>query len=285
MVHTTSRTLLGPLFILAAATSAAGCASSGGAAGTASAGSHKRARGYEIREANTELAEAGAGDVTLEHGVISAEEAQRAVMQRWTALSRCYGEAGEAMTFAGGSVTMRFVVSRTGTTTDVRVAESRLGNFAAERCLIAVGRTVTFPRPQGSATATVDYSLEFRATGELPVMELGAERITSELPGLLSHLAGACAGLGADELMATLYIGARGVVRSVGLATDTAVEPEAAACVAAAIHQWTAPAAAPGGRTIGRTTLALRNADVIAARESPQASRRTRLTSARSRRR
>jgi hypothetical protein len=274
------------LSLLVVAAAVSGCAStSGGRGGIAGGAGAQNGRGYEVREANTELSQSGAGDVQLEHGVIASEAAQEAVMKRWSALTRCYGDAGEAMTFAGGAVTLRFVVKPDGSTSDVRVADSRLGNFAVERCLITVGRTVAFPRPEGGAEATVDYTLEFRSTGETPVMELATAPVAAELPSLMANVAVACPNLGADELSMTLYIGPRGAVRSVGFASAEAVDADALACVATAVHQWTIPTAAPGGRTIGRVTMPLRSQDLIAAREAPQASRRVRLTTARSRRR
>jgi hypothetical protein len=205
--------------------------------------------------------------------VISQEAAQAAVMERWKELTRCYGEAGPAMGFAGGSVTLRFVVEGDGAITDVRVIESLLGSYPVERCLVNEGKTVRFPRPQGNATAQVDYTLEFRSTGAMGVMELVAEELTSDLPDLHARLAIACQRLGADELRATLYIDATGAVRSVGLASPAALDEEAGACVAGAISRWKVRLPQVQGG-VGRVTLPLRSGDLVAQRDAGAAMKR-----------
>jgi hypothetical protein len=216
--------------------------------------------------------------ISLERGVISQEAAQEAVMARWKDLTRCYGEAGNAMGFAGGPVTLRFLVDGKGVITDVRVLETQLGNFEVERCLIRVGRGVQFPRPQGNATAQVDYTLEFRSTGAIAVMELAPEELTTSLPGLFAQVAGACDQLGADEVAATLYIDAAGRVRSVGLASAGAVDEAAATCVATAIKGWNVRLSAVQGG-VGRVTVPVRGADVMASRDlGPQMKRYSRAS-------
>jgi len=84
--------------------------------------------GYQVREAS-EANDTDGLQISLEHGVITQEAAQEAVMARWKDLTRCYGQAGPAMGFAGGAVTMRFVVDGRGDTTDVRIVDSQLGHF------------------------------------------------------------------------------------------------------------------------------------------------------------
>lgn len=236
--------------------------------------------GFEVREATDPTDNTDTSDlqVSLQHGVIGQDAAQEAIMARWSELTRCYGKAGPAMGFAGGAVSLRFLVDAGGTTTDVRLVETRLGNFEAERCLLAVGRTVRFPRPTGNAEAQVDYTLEFRATGAIPVMELPAGHIEPALPALFGRLHAECERLGADQVTATVYLDAAGAVRSVGLASESSVDERAAACVAAAIRRWTARLEAVQGG-VARVMIPLRSVDLVAHREpSPEVRRYSRAS-------
>jgi TonB family protein len=235
--------------------------------------------GYEVREA-TEASDTDGLQINLEHGVISQEDAQQAVMAHWKELTHCYSEAGPAMGFADGQVALRFVVDSHGTITDVRIVESKVGNYEVERCLARVGHTVHFPRPRGNNAATVDYTLEFRSTGDLAVVDLAPDAMTAQLPALITHLAGACEGLGADEVMATLYVDGAGTVRSVGLASAASFDETAGRCVADSIRHWSVRLAAIRGG-VGRVTVPLRSGDlVVARREIASQPRRYSRTSA-----
>ena len=199
-------------------------------------------------------------------------------MGRWKELTSCYGEAGPAMGFASGPVTLRFLVDNRGSTTEVLVTETQLGSYEAERCLLAVGRTISFPRPQGNATAQIEYTLEFRSTGAIAVMELAPAELELELPALHARLAAACEHLGADEVAATLYIDAQGTVRSIGLASASAIDDEAGTCVSGAIRRWNVRLPAVQGG-VGRVTVPLRSADLIASRDrAPELKRYSRTS-------
>jgi TonB family protein len=228
--------------------------------------------GYEVREAS-EAADTDGLQISLQHGVISQQAAQDAVSRHFNELTRCYGEAGAAMGFAGGEVTLRFVVDARGTTSDVRVVASRLGNFEVERCLVTVGQTVQFPRPQGNAVATIDYPLEFRSTGDIPVVDLASGELEAELPALYGRLRTACNSLGADEVSATLYIDATGAVRSAGLSSAEAFDGEAGRCVSAALRRWTVRLASIEGG-VGRVTVPLTIGELVARREPSSEVRR-----------
>jgi hypothetical protein len=237
---------------------------------------------YEVREAS-EARDTDELQISLERGVISQEAAQDAVARRLPDLTRCYTRAGAAMGFAGGRVSLRFLVDGRGAITDVRVTESRLGNFEVERCLIEVGRTVIFPRPRGNASATVDYSLEFRSTGDLAVTDLAPQVVEPRLPTLYARLGG-CPGLGPEEVTATLYVDTAGAVRSAGLASEEAVAAEAADCVATALRRWTVRLTEVRAG-VGRVTLPLRRADMVSRRETPAQARYSRTPTTRGRRR
>lgn len=236
---------------------------------TASARPAARSSGYEVREARDEATDPDGMTVALEHGFLGQEEAEEAIRTRWRTLTRCYDEAGPARDFAGGTVRLRFSVDARGRAADVRVSASQLGSYEVERCLVERGREIVFPRPQGGGT-TFEYTLEFRSTGERPVIDLPPTEVAPHVGELLPRVLSECRGLGVDSLEATIYIEPRGTVRSVGFASPAAIEPEAARCVSGVIRTWTVPLEAIRGRALGRVTLSLRDQDVLAAAHAPR---------------
>jgi TonB family protein len=236
----------------------------------------RRVSGYSVHEATDSDENDGRLQMQQDHGFISQEAAQEAVMRRWAELRSCYREAGAATAFAGGPVTLRFVVAATGAISDVQVAETRLGNFEVERCLLAASRTVAFPRPRGGAPASVDYTLEFQSTGDVAVIDFPDDAVDAKLPGLLGQQLGArCQTLGGDEVFATVYVDAAGTVRSAGLASPASLDGEAASCLARALRKARIPVPAVHGRSLGRLKIALRAADLLARTEPPPAHTRS----------
>jgi hypothetical protein len=257
-----------------AALVAAGCASTGSTSLITGSGSLTPLRptsGYEVHEAS-EVADIDGLQMNLQHGFIRQEAAQDAIAARVGELTRCYSQAGAAVDFAAGVVTLRFVVDPRGDTSEVQVIESKLGNFEVERCLVSVGSTVRFPRPQGNAAATVEYDLEFRSTGAVPVQELPAGTLDAELPALHARLGAECKRLGADEVSVTLYVDAAGSVRSMGLASTETLDLEAASCLSAAVRRWRAHTGVVRDG-VGRATVPVRTADLVAHRDSAEARR------------
>jgi hypothetical protein len=248
-----------------------GCASSGGA-GPISAGRVENIHqsGYQVHEA-TEETEGDGLQVSLDHGFISQEAAQDAVMLRWPQLRRCQSAAGAASDFASGAVTLRFAVAPGGQTAAVQVTDTHLGNHEIEECLIAVGRTVTFPRPQGGAEATVDYTLEFKSSGEVAVVDVPADdpRIQAQLGQAAAH----CDSPG-SEVTATVYVDAGGAVRSTGLASTAPLLDATATCLAQALRRTPLPPRLAPGSALARLTVPLPSTDLIA-RDVPAPARQT----------
>jgi hypothetical protein len=235
-----------------------GCASAGG-----SGSGQRRTSGYEVRAATTETRDGSGGmAVQAEEGSLDQDDAEDAIRRHWGKLVRCYDEAGPARDFAGGGVTLRFEVARDGRTSAVHVLESKLGSLEVERCLMQASRAIRFPRPHGNARAFFEYSLEFRSTGEVPVIDLPADATAAALPAVLTRLSLDCHELGVEEVTVTLYIDRQGEVRSLGLASRTPVPEETAACIARTLKATQIPVEVEG-TAVGRTLVALRNQDVL----------------------
>jgi hypothetical protein len=246
----------------------AGCGT-GGSTGAGSAGgvppiygslSDPR-RGYEVRESSGEAPDGGRLAMVAQQGSLDQEDAEAAIKQHWNRMVRCYDQAGDARDFAGGPVTLRWQVAGDGRPTGVHVLASSLGSFEVERCLLEVAGAVRFPRPHGNGKATVEYSLEFRSTGEIPVVELPGDATSAALPALLGRLASECHELGVDEVTTTLYIDRKGAVRSLGFGSARPFPAESAACVARTLRA-TPIRVDIQGPALGRTVIALHDADV-----------------------
>jgi hypothetical protein len=215
---------------------------------------------YWVRETREEEAGPNGVDLRAERGSIDQDAAEEAIKRHWSKLVRCYDAAGPARDFAGGPVLLRFAVDVAGRVERAHVLESRLGNFPVERCLADVAAAVTFPRPHGGP-ATVEYSMEFRATGAIDVVDLPAGELDGRLAGWLPQLAADCHELGIDEVSATLYVEPRGTVRSVGFASSAPLDPEVGACLAGSLQRWRVPVPIAAG--VGRSTITLRNQDLL----------------------
>ena len=253
------------LLLVVCAATAVGCGTaSSGDRSPGSAGASRRTTGYEVRAASSAPANDDGDPLGMraEQGSIDRDDAEEAINRHFTKLSRCYDQAGEARDFAGGSVTLRFLIATDGRPTEVNVIESRLGSLEVERCLRSTALRIRFPRPHGHAAATFEYSLEFRSTGEIPVVDLPGDAAARALHALLARVNAGCRELGVEELAATLYIDRQGRVRSVGFASDKPIPEVSEGCVAKEIRGSRIPVDVQGS-AVARTLIALRNQDVL----------------------
>jgi len=176
--------------------------------------------------------EAPPSDVAMqsEMGVVQDVDVEEVIEAHFDEVRNCYQRAGKAQKYAGGKVTLRFLISGSGQAEDVLVVASDLGNYNVERCLVDVGRHLTFKAPDGNKATTFDYPVEFRSTHEMAVMELDGPKIEHDISGLLPRLA-ACGRLAADDVTAIMYIEPSGFPGSVGLAAATNFDESVAGCI------------------------------------------------------
>src|SRR6185436_2595866 len=192
--------------------------------------------------------------LTGEQGFLSQGDAEASIQRRWSELVRCYEEAGSARDFAGGPVKLRFFVDGQGRVADVHVLESRLGSFDVERCLVRIGRTIAFPRPQGGIQTSFEYSLEFRSSGVQPVVDLPDGALDQVLAASLAEITARCGSI-VGEVTATIYVDPMGTVLSVGLASSGPLPEELATCLAHSLRRPLPPL--PGAPAISRGQVAL----------------------------
>lgn len=165
-----------------------------------------------------------------ELGVVDNVDVEEVIEGHFDDIRSCYQRAGKAQKYAAGKVTLRFLINGSGQAEDVLVIASDLGNYSVERCLVDVGRRLTFKAPEGKKATTFDYPVEFRSTHEMAVLDIEGPKIEHDISGLLPRLA-ACGRLAADDVTAIMYIEPSGFPGSVGLAAATNFDESVAGCI------------------------------------------------------
>lgn len=181
-----------------------------------------------------------------ELGILNTSDVEDTIAAHFASLRGCYSHAGRAQRYAGGRVLLRFLVGATGHTNDVLVVESDLGNFKVERCLVHVGRSITFKPPEGNKATTFDYPIEFRPSGRSQVLNLdGGLKVEHDLSVRMHQLAN-CGRLAEKPVAAIFYIEPNGMVGSVGLAGAGALDEGSGNCIVHTMQKWHMSATLPG---------------------------------------
>jgi TonB family protein len=183
--------------------------------------------------------------VDNELGVLDTEDVEATLQNHFDEIRTCYQRAGKAQRYADGKVMLRFLIGGNGIAQDVLVIESTLGNYDVERCLVEVGRRITFHAPTGHKATTFEYPVEFRSTNQLAVLEVDGVKLDHDLSVFLPQLA-ACGRLADQEASAIMYIEPNGFPGSVGLATATTLDEDVADCMVQTIRGWKMSATLPG---------------------------------------
>jgi TonB family protein len=183
--------------------------------------------------------------VDNELGVLDTEDVDATLKQHFDDIRGCYRRAGKAQRYAGGRVTLRFLVSGDGIAQDVLVIESTLGNYDVERCLVEVGRRIAFPAPTGRKPTTFEYPVEFRSTNQVAVLDVDGLKFDHDLSVFMPQLA-VCGQLAGVDASAIIYIEPNGFPGSVGLAAATTLDEDVGDCMVQTIRGWKMSATLPG---------------------------------------
>jgi TonB family protein len=73
----------------------------------------------------------------------------------------CYESELARLPDLRGTITVRLVITDTGSVSSATTAASTMGNAAVEGCLDARVKTWTFPRPKGGGVVVVTYPFVF----------------------------------------------------------------------------------------------------------------------------
>lgn len=102
------------------------------------------------------------GDKAEVPGSLSAEVIRRVARTHHTALQRCYETGLAVRPNIEGNVSVRFIISGTGTVQTVAISESTLKDPTVENCVLAAFARMVFPAPEGGGSVTVTYPVHFK---------------------------------------------------------------------------------------------------------------------------
>ena len=171
------------------------------------------------------------------------------------ALSDCYTSRLGKRRWLGGHVSLHWEIDKAGQLTSVKLAESDLGSWPVEKCLLELARGGTFGKPKGG-DADFSIPLDFSAKGSL--LSWDEDQALRAVGGQLAVL-DECAfpdtagkkGKAArrkpnakkaslpDDVVVTLYVGPGGKAQSVGFSSAKAPIDDAwAECAAKLAMGW-----------------------------------------------
>ncbi len=180
-------------------------------------------------------AETGGPDVVSLKGKLSADKISKALAPHLPAMQAGYRDEVGSRRWLGGAISIKWFVDQAGAVEQAQLAESDLGAWPIEKCILGVAGAVTFPAPSGGAT---DFALPIEFPARTQPLWWDEDRGNATVSKRVAELA-VCAGAPSDALV-TVYVGSRGKVESVGFAagTDDGVDPAWADCAAAKISAW-----------------------------------------------
>lgn len=146
----------------------------------------------------------------------------------------CYQSFSRKTKYVGGKLELKYVVGKDASLRHVQVAQSNLGSWTVEKCILGVARQVTFPAPKGG-DAEFTVPLDFTSPRSPEWWEESrAETEVGDVKGQLAECGDA------DAVQVTLYVGPRGKVTSVGFASAAATPlgDDWATCAEAKIKGW-----------------------------------------------
>jgi hypothetical protein len=212
-------------------------------------------------------------------GVLDERAVDRAMKPHIRAMSACFARAGNARKYLSGQIVMRFVVTASGQVSDVQVIKNALGSYPVESCLVAEGKQIVFPAPEGRHDTDFEYSMDFQSTGERTVLPWSGEEMARSLYGISSDIA-SCGALGTADVDVIAYVEPGGAVGSVGFASQGSLDPTAAVCAVALMRRVRvngAPSSAHSSVVLRATfpmTLALERSSGEAGRKLSKRSKR-----------
>lgn len=173
-------------------------------------------------------------------GYIDPYDIQRGVEPRSADLAQCFEKKARRQKFLGGKVELSYTVARDGTVKTVRLSKSDVGSWDVEKCLLSVSRKMKFKKPKGGE-ADFSLPLEFEPSrGAMWWSEMKAEEELSVLPAQLEEC-GEQAASDPRNVWVTLYLGNRGVIKSVGFGSPhkDGIAEDWADCAVATVMAWT----------------------------------------------
>jgi TonB family protein len=158
-------------------------------------------------------------------------------------LTDCYMTKVNRRRWLGGHVTVKWDIRADGKVTSVKLSEADLGAHDIERCLLDVAKSATFAKPIGG-DADFTLPLDFSAKGGAQPWD--EDQSLRAVGGQLAKLDACDKKLKGEtaphDVVITAYVGARGVVQSVGFSSGTTeIGAKWAECASKVATTWRLP--------------------------------------------
>jgi len=179
--------------------------------------------------------------VVSEKGHFDPAAVDAGIAPHRSSLTSCYTQRVGRRTWLGGHVVLRWEIAADGSVTKVLLAESDLGAWPVEACLLDIARGATFGKPIGGA-AELTIPLELAARGKPAIWD--EAQSTRAVGGQLGKLDACAKGKIASpqDVLITMYVGPHGMAESVGFASATTLlDADWAACAEKAALAWHLP--------------------------------------------
>lgn len=177
-------------------------------------------------------------------GTLNDEEVSGPFQRRWDDITQCFADAKGKLWYLGGRIELKARVIKSGDLKSMYVVSSTLGNYDAERCILAIARELHFSRPHGGSEAEFTYPIEFH--GKSAVQEWDEARVAPKLrtPKVRSDVReckqkASSSGNGLPpSVTMTLWVAPGGKITSAGVAADAPLDEQFASCVTGRARLW-----------------------------------------------
>jgi outer membrane biosynthesis protein TonB len=196
--------------------------------------------------------------ITNSRGRMDPAVVETGIAPHKEALGDCFMSRVGRRRWLGGRVTIHWDIQRDGTISAVKLAESTVGAWPIEKCLLEIARAATFGKPIGG-DADFSIPLEFSATGR--VEDWDEDRSLRAVGGQVAKLdacmkAKGVKGPAPEDVTITVYVGPAGKAQSAGFSSPASVLDDAwAECAEKAALAWRLPD--PKG-TVGKLVVRYR---------------------------
>jgi hypothetical protein len=184
-------------------------------------------------------------EVTGTRGHMDPEAVKAGLAEHAGELEGCFTSQVGKRRFLAGKVELKWQVAADGAITSVQLAQSDLGAWPVEKCLLDIARGMSFTKPKGGAT---DFSIPLEFSGKQSSTWWDEEAGQAAVKNHLKDLAKCEKSLTPpSDAVVTAYVGTRGKVVSVGFATaqeaglDAATWDAWADCAEKRITSWQLP--------------------------------------------
>jgi hypothetical protein len=187
-------------------------------------------------------------DVVSTHGHMEPAVVQAGIQPHAGELSECYTSRVGKRGWLGGHVSLHWEIQKDGTVKTVKLAESDLGSWPIEKCLLEIARVAAFGKPVGGdADFTVPLDFFAQGTHKSSAAVWDEDQGLKAVGGQLVKLDDCAKQKGVkggrpDDVTITLYVGSQGKAQSVGFSsTKTVLDDSWVECAEKAALAWRLP--------------------------------------------